>query len=150
MGAVALTGRDTIQVGGHVFTCFGDGDVANLTFENDIAQSVRGKNGNFVVSEDAKGGSATLVIKLILGSVDDIFLNSQLTAYRAFSPAYVLMRGNFVKLIGQGTGAILPISYRGTGGYVSKLPDANSSSDGKTDDGQVTWTVKFADVQRVM
>lgn len=149
MSVVALTGRDTIQVGGNVFTDFGDGDVATLTFANDLASAVNGKNNNAVISENATGGVGELVIKLIRGSKDDIFLNSQLSAYRAYSPGYVLMPGRFVKQIGTGTGAINRDTYIGFGGHVTKLPDANSSSDGKTDDGQVTWTIRFTNVQRV-
>ena len=37
MTAVAMSGADTLSLNNHVFADFADGDVAVLTFPNDIA-----------------------------------------------------------------------------------------------------------------
>ncbi len=148
--SVALTGNDTIILQGKVFSDFGDGDVAELKFDNDLVEVVNGKNDNAVFALNAKGKQGTLTLKLIRGSADDIFLGVQLNIMTVDFPSYVLMFGNFTKRIGSGRGSVLADAYLATGGVIARVPDANSSSDGKTDDGQVTYTVKFAKMIRVI
>jgi hypothetical protein len=148
--SVALTGADTIIYQGRVFTDFGDGDVGTLAFDTDLVEVVNGKNDNAVYALNAKGKQGTLTLKLIRGSADDIFLNSQLVALTRDFPSYVLGNGNFSKRIGQGNGTVLTDSYLALGGVVGRTPDANSSSDGKTDDGQITYVIKFAKMVRVV
>lgn len=146
--SVALTGNDTIIVGGRLLTGFGDGDVGTLAFENDQVEVVKGKNGNAVYAYNEKGSQGTLTIKLIRGCDDDLYFATQLNLMRTDFPSYVLMDGQFTKRIGQGNGGVLSDRYQALGGVVGRTPDANSSSDGKTDDGQITYIFKFADMRR--
>ncbi len=148
--SVALTGNDTVIIGGRVFSDFGDGDVAELKFDNDLVEVVNGKNDNAVFSLNAKGKQGTITLKVLRGSPDDLFMGVQLNIMTLDFPSYVLMAGNFTKRIGTGLGAVLADSYLATGGVIARVPDANSSSDGKTDDAQVTYTVKFAKMIRVI
>ncbi len=146
--SVALTGNDTIQIGGRVFSDLGDGDVAELKFDNDLVEVVNGKNDNAIFAINAKGKQGSITVKVLRGSPDDIFLNLQYNIMAQDFASYVLMAGNFTKRIGSGRGTVSDDRYFASGGVVGKIPDANSSSDGKTDDAQVTWMVKFATMQR--
>jgi hypothetical protein len=148
--SAALTGNDTIILGGRVLTDFGDGDVADLKFDNDLVEVVNGKNDNAIFALNAKGKQGTMTVKLIRGSSDDIFLGERLNIMTLDFPSTILLDGYFTKRIGNGLGLVLPDSYRASGGVISRVPDANSSSDGKTDDAQVTYTVKFAKMIRVI
>ena len=148
--SVALTGNDTIILQGKVFSDFGDGDVAELKFDNDLVEVVNGKNDNAVFALNSKGKQGTLTLKLIRGSADDIFMGIQLNLMTLDFPSYILMAGNFTKRIGTGLGAVLADAYLATGGVIARVPDASSSSDGKTDDAQVTYTVKFAKMIRLI
>ena len=149
--SVALTGNDTIILGGVVLADFADGDVAELKFPNDLVEVVNGKNDNAIYALNAKGKMGDLTLKLLRGSPDDIFLTVQTNAMvNGDFPSYVLLNGNFTKRIGDGSGRVSNDRYLALGGVVAKLPDATSSSDGKTEQAISQYTVKFAKVIRVI
>lgn len=146
--SVALTGNDTIVLQGRLLTDFGAGDVGILAFENDLVEVENGKNDNSIYALNAKGKQGSLTLKLIRGSGDDLFLATLLNVMNFDFPSYVLMSGQFTKRIGQGNGFVIPDTYQALGGVIGRTPGANSSSDGKTDDGQVTYIIKFANMYR--
>lgn len=148
MPVYALTGNDTIQVGGRTLKNFGNGDVAKITFANDLVDVAVGKNGNAVFNGKASGGMGELELRVIRGSADDTFLNTELTKARADLPSYIVLDGYFVKRIGDGKGNVTNDTYLGSGGIVAKLPEAAENTEGATDPGLSIYKVKFANFKR--
>lgn len=148
MPVYALTGNDTIQIGGRVLRNFGDGDVAKLTFPNDLVAVKTGKNGNSIFNLMASGQQSEVELRVIRGSPDDAFLNQQENQMRADLPSFVLLPGYFVKRIGDGKGNVIYDTYLLSGGVFVKLPEASENTEGATDPGLTVWRLKFANAKR--
>jgi hypothetical protein len=150
MTAVAMTGADTIQINNYNFVDLADGDIAVLTFPNDIAAVKTGKNGNSIYALNETGNNAEFKLKVLRGSADDAFLlgllNNQLLNFAGFP----LMIGQFVKRVGDGKGNITSDIYNVQGGVFTKIPEAKSNVEGDIDQSTTTYTIKFANVPRVL
>ena len=79
MSISALTGKDTIEIGGRVFVDFGDGDVVNFTYPNELVTPKTGKNGNSIYAFNETGKQVDCVLRILRGSPDDKFLTSSIT-----------------------------------------------------------------------
>lgn len=148
MPVYALTGNDTIQVGGRVLKNFGDGDVAKIAFPNDLVAVKRGKNGNSVFNLMASGAQSNVELRLLRGSPDDAYLNGLLIQMRADLPTFVLLDGYFVKRIGDGQGNITYDTYLMAGGVFVKIPEAAENTEGATDPALAIYLLKFANNKR--
>jgi hypothetical protein len=148
MPTVSLTGQDTVYLGGRVFLDFADADNASLTFPNDIAAVKTGKNGNSLYALNASGKQADLVLRLIRGSGDDLFLNFLLALQNADFPSTVLLDGQFVKRLGDGFGNISSDTYQCTGGIFSKQVEVKSNSEGDTEQSLSIYNLKFSNAER--
>lgn len=156
-GSVSLTGKDVIALGAvlgggslRVLNDLADGDAAVLDFPNNIVEGKVGKNGNTLFAFNATGASATLQVRTILGSPDDKFLNAELNRYKANPATYTLLSGEFVKKVGDGTGAANSIIYKMDGGIIQKYPVAKENTDGDTEQSVAVWTVYFANNDRAI
>ena len=148
MSSISLTGRDTIQIGGRVFTNFADGDVAKINYPNDLVAVKTGKDGNAIYAINATGAIAEVELRVLRGSPDDKFLNAQNKLAQSDLPAYALMPGYFVKRIGDGKGGITNDTYLLSGGIVSKNPGATSNVEGNTEQAITLWNLKFTNSDR--
>ena len=120
MAAVAISGSDTIKINNKILADFADGDVANLTFPNELAALKTGKNGNTIYAVNESGKQAELVLRVVKGSPDDKFLASQVAAQKSNFSGFILLIGELVKRIGDGTGKIISDTYLMSGGIFSK------------------------------
>jgi hypothetical protein len=148
MPTVSLTGQDTVFLGGRVFLDFADADNASLTFPNDISAVKTGKNGNSLYALNASGKQADLVLRLIRGSGDDLFLNYLLSVQLFDFPSMVLLNGQFVKRLGNGRGRISSDTYQCTGGIFSKQVEVKSNSEGDTEQSLSIYNLKFSNAER--
>jgi hypothetical protein len=148
MPTVSLTGQDTVYLGGRVFLDFADADNASLTFPNDIASVKTGKNGNSLYALNASGKQADLVLRLIRGSSDDLFLNYLLALQNFDFPSTVLLDGQFVKRLGDGLGNISSDTYQCSGGIFSKQVEVKSNSEGDTEQSLSIYNLKFSNAER--
>lgn len=148
MPVYALTGNDTIQVGGRVLKNFGDGDVAKLSFPNDLVAVKTGKNGNSIFNLMGSGQQCEVELRVLRGSSDDAFLNQQLNAMRADLPSFSLLPGYFVKRIGDGKGNVTFDTYLLSGGVFTKIPEAAENTEGATDPALSIWRLKYANAKR--
>jgi hypothetical protein len=147
-GAVSLTGRDVVVINGRVFHNFADGDIADLTFEANLMVIKASKDGNTIYALNEDGRVADLKLRLLLGSADDIFLNSLLASMKADPAGFVLMVGTFTKRVGDGAGNSKLVTYQVVGGAFSKVPKAKSSVAGDTEQSVVEWMIKFGNSDR--
>lgn len=149
-GAVSLTGQDTISINGRIFNNLGSADVARLTYPNNIAEVKTGKNGNSIYALNTTGFQSELLLKVIRGSADDQFLNNLYAEQKSSFSTFVLMYGEFVKVVGDGAGNTSNDTYVVGGGLFMKGPEALSNVEGNTDQGETEWHFKFANTDRAI
>lgn len=147
---VALSGNDTVLINNRVLSDFADGDYAAMTFPNEIASVKTGKNGNSIYGLNTTGKQCDFVLRLIRGSGDDKFLNGLLANQQSNLPGFVLMNGEFVKQIGDGTGAIKNDTYIMSGGVFTKQVEAKGNVEGDTEQSVSVYHLKFSNAPRVI
>lgn len=145
-----LTGNDTIKINNRLITDIGSGDVAKITYANDLVTIKTGKNGSTIYAKNETGNQATLELHVIRGSGDDKFLNGQLQAYQADSAGYVLMNAEVIKVLGDGAGAITRDVYVLTGGVITKLVEATVNVEGDIEQAMSVYTMQFAIAPRAI
>src|SRR3954470_13943084 len=111
MGAIALSGNDTLSINTRVLTDLADGMCAELKFPNEIAVPKIGKNGNAIYGLNTTGQMSEVTIRLLRASSDDQFLLGLLNAQQQNFAGTVLLQGQFIKKIGDGQGNITSDTY---------------------------------------
>ncbi len=145
--SVSLTGKDVLQIGTRVLADFADGDVATLDFPNNVVEGKVGKNGNTIYAYNSTGKSSTLTLRLVRGSADDKYLNSELNLYLADTAGYPLLSGEFVKRVGNGESVTADV-YVLSGGVIQKMPNVKDNVEGDTDTSITEWVVFFGNGER--
>lgn len=148
MNSVSLTGNDTIQVAGRVLVNFADGDVAKLSFPNDLIAVKNGKNGNAIFNLNAQGEQADLELRVLRASPDDSFLNGLMIAMTQDLPTFTLMEGYFSKRVGNGKGGVKTDTYLCSGGVFLKKVDVSENVEGATDPAVALYRIKFSNSDR--
>lgn len=144
MGTFSLLGNDTIKVGERIFSDFGSGEVAKISYATELATVKTGKNGNTIFVQNAAGFQASLEIKVIRGSGDDKFLQSLLTLYRSNPTGFVLQNAELSKKIGDGTGKVSADTYILTGGIPTKQVEVTVNTEGDVEQAVSSYTWVFA------
>lgn len=139
-----LVGDDIIKINDRLFADFPHGDIAKLTFPNDIVTVKTGKNGNTIYAKNETGNQASLELRVLRGSADDAFLNGEQASYAAASALYVLMNGELVKVLGKGDGSAVQDIYTLTGGIITKRVEATSNVEGDVEQAVSVYTIQFA------
>ena len=150
MASVAMSGADTVSLNNHVFADFAEGNIAELTFPNDIAAVKTGKNGNSIYSLNESGRQSEFKLRLLRGSTDDKFMNNLLVQQQNNFANTVLLIGQFTKKIGDGKGGITSDVYVCSGGVFTKIPEGKTNVDGEAEQSVVVYTIKFANSPRTL
>ncbi|MBW1812129.1 MAG: hypothetical protein JRJ39_00275 [Deltaproteobacteria bacterium] len=150
MARVALSGKDTTKINNRILSDLVDGDCTVLTFPNDLVTAKAGKNGNVVYGFNYPGELAEVSIRILKGSADDKFLNELLAIMKNDPPSFVLMSGEFVKNIGDGTGAITTEIYIMSGGVFKKNPEAKENAEGDTEQSISVYNFIFGKAPRTI
>jgi hypothetical protein len=150
MPTVAMSGADSIKINGRILADLADGDVVALTYPNDFSNVKTGKNGNSIYGLNESGKQAEAVIRVVRGSADDKFLNSLISSQRNNFAGFVLLTGEFVKRLGDGTGNIAQDTYILSGGIFSKLVEAKSNVEGDTEQSISMYHLKFSNAPRAI
>lgn len=148
MGAVALTGADTIQIDSRVLADLADADAVRIEYPDDIAVVKRGKNGNTIYAFNEMGGRVECVVRVLRGSSDDKYLNSRLQAMKNDFSQFSLMTGSFSKRVGNGAGVISTDVYQCSGGVFKRQVNAKTSSEGDTEQSVSEYTIVFGNGDR--
>ena len=143
-----ITGKDTLTLNGRVFADFATDDTSVLQMPNKLVDIKTGKNGNTVFALNNTGYNGKLALKLMRGSPDDQFMLGLLNTMTGNFPATVLINGNFVKNMGDGTGTTLNDSYTLSAGLIDQIPDAKDNASGETDQATTTYNIMFAQISR--
>lgn len=139
-----LAGNDTIQINDRILTNFGDGDVLNLTYANNLVTAKRGKNGNTLFALNATGVIADVELRIIKGTPDDKYLNSLMLGQAADFPSFALLTGTFTKRIGDGASNVTSETYQLNGGVFMKAIDDKENTEGNTDQLIAVYRLQFA------
>ena len=138
-----LTGQDTIVLWGRTLTDFADGDIATVTTDNNIANSVVGKNGNIIIAKDEQGKKCTVTLRLLKGSSDDAFINTYYKSYEIDSALFILGNGSFSKRLGDGAGNIVYDTRYLRAIHFTRPPyDVTSNVNGATDQAVTVYTMQ--------
>ncbi len=148
MSIETITGDDTLTLFGRVITDLASGDTSVLDFPNETTKIKTGKNGNTIFAEDQTGKNATLVLKVMRGSDDDVFLLGKKQASDNNYVGTVLASGSFVKHLGDGQGNRKSDVYALSGGMFQKNQPAKENVEGDTEQGISVYTMIFASAQR--
>lgn len=150
MATISLTGKDTIQINDRVFDNVGDGEVATLTFPNELVGLKIGKNGNAIYALNETGKEVDFDLRVLRGSADDKFLNSlKLTMERDFA-AFTTLTGEIVKRIGDGDGNVSNDTYTLSGGVFKQSIDVTSNVEGDTEQAISLYRLKFTNGARAI
>ena len=153
MGTLSLLGNDTIKMSGDLageilFSDFGSGEVAKITYPSELAVVKTGKNGNTIFVQNASGFQASLEIKVIKGSNNDISLQTILTSYKTDPVAFVTQSAELAKKIGDGAGKVKADTYLLTGGIPTKQVEMIVNTEGDTEQAISVYTWVFAGSDR--
>lgn len=143
-----MTGNDTLTINNYVFNNFATGDVATLTYPNEIAAVRTGKNGAAVYALNETGKQVELKLRVIRGSADDNFLLGQLNSQQNNFAAFILMQGNLVKKLGDGSGNVGNDTYIISGGIFSKQVEVKVNVEGDEQQSIAEYTMKFSNGPR--
>lgn len=144
-----LTGKDTINLDGRILD-LGNGDVAAVTFGNNLVEVTVGKNSNALFAANYTGNMAELTLRVPRGNADDKYLNSKLAAQKADMPAFVLMTASITKRLGDGEGNVGNDVYSLSGGVIRKMPEVKENVEGDIEQAITVWTLAFANAERVI
>lgn len=147
---VSLTGKDVIKINGRILNDGADGDVAALTFPNDLMNVKTGKSGNSIYAFNYTGQQCEVSLRLIRGGQDDQYLNGLLALMKNNPAAFSLMQGEFDKNIGDGNGNITVDSYIMSGGVFKKNPEVKENADGETEQAVVIYMLLFSNAPRTI
>lgn len=150
MATYALTGNDTLTINGRVFKDFADQSTINIEFGNARVGHTTGKNGNTVYATDKQGENATITLRLVAGSKDDIYLNGLSIQQEKDLPTTVLMTGTFAKRIGDGQGNVKFLNYALKGGVFENFVNTQENLQGDTEQGIAIYTLWFAQAERAI
>ena len=148
MPLFTITGDDTLIIGGQVITDLADNDISVLSFPNNIAEKKTGKNGNTIVAQNQSGLNGDLVVRIMRGSSDDVYLQGLLTSQINNFAGFSLLTGQFVKNMGDGTGTMIQDVYTLTGGFFNKQVEGSTNVQGTTDQGVAIYRLMFSNVTR--
>lgn len=148
MATNSLTGNDTVQINDRVFADFGDGDIVNLTYPNELVGVKTGKNGNSIYAFNETGKQADVEIRVLRASPDDKFLNSLKLGMEQDFASFSLLTGQFTKRVGDGQGNVSNEIYTLSGGVFSQSVDTRSNVEGDTDQSISVYRLKFTNAPK--
>ena len=148
MATFTITGEDTLSIYDRVFNDLATNDTSSITFSEDLVGVETGKNTNTIFAKNEKGNNATLVLRVIRGSSDDLFLNAKQADTDKDFAATKLANGEFRKRLGDGDGNIVADVYELQGGMLTRRPDGKENVSGDVEQGVVVYTIMFASAIR--
>ena len=144
MPTKTITGDDTLTLFDRVLNDLSDDDVSSITFPNDLIQVKTGKNRNSIYARNAQGSQCDLTLRVMRGSSDDRFLQTQLASQDEDIPSFSLASGQFVKRLGDGQGEVLSDVYDLEGGVFLRKVDTKESVSGDTEAAVSVYQMRFA------
>lgn len=148
MSIAAMVGADVLKIDALNVTDGINQDWVSLEYPEDLVQTVVGKNGNVVHAVNEQGKLVNLTVRVVRGSKADQTWNARLAGLVNDPAGFVFIQGEFIKNIGDGTGAKTQEVYILQNGILSKGIGGKSNSNGDTEQAVATWNFKFVSAVR--
>lgn len=149
MTGYALTGNDSLIINERVLKNLADGSTITINFDNDSVGISTGKDDNTIFSDNRQGSNASLELRLLRGSEEDIYFNGLSIQQSRDLPTFNLMRGSFSKRIGDGFGNVKFDNYVLLGGaFTKRAPQVIENLNGETEQGVSIYNITFASASR--
>lgn len=150
MGSVTLTGDDVIKIRERRITDVCNGDVATLDYGTDLSTTIVGKDGNTIIAHNEEGRMAVLTLRVLRGSPDDKYLNSERKQYRTARANYNTLSAEITKQLGDGQGNSTQDVDLLKHGVISKMVPKSINESGETEQAIAEYTITFGDSDRVI
>ncbi len=150
MASVSLTGSDVVVINGRIFNDMADGDFAKVDFETDMANMKVSKDGNTIFALNETGRQSRVTLRVLLGSADDVFLNSLLQGMLNDFASFNLLTGSFTKRVGDGAGTIKNVAYNMANGIFRRWPSAKSNAEGDVEQSVAVYEFAFRNQSRTV
>jgi len=140
--ANALMGKGALIFGSaipRIFSDFANGNFLGLEFGNQISTREKGRGGS-IITYNTNADQATLTVRLIKGSPDDIFLLGTLGDYDRSPETFVLFAGSLSIKTGDGTGSVTTEQYTLSEGSFLNKPNFTTDTGGDAETGVNVWT----------
>lgn len=147
MPETSLTGLDTVQIDGIIFSTLADGIPFDIVFPNDLGMVKAGKNGNAIYAKNEMGRVADVTLRILLGATDDKYMNGRLQQWITDPSTFSLLTAMFVKRKGDGAGNVESKIYNCTGGFFKRQVEAKTSAEGDTDQSVAVYPLSFGNCQ---
>ena len=141
--SVSLTGQDVAVISGRVLHDVADGDFVTLEFDTDLANMKVSKDGNTIYALNQTGRLVKVTLRLLLGSSDDIALNSWMQAMLTDFSGFTLLTGSFTKRVGDGQGNVKNVVYTLANGIFRRLVPTKSSAEGDVEQSVAVYELSF-------
>jgi len=146
---VTFTGKDTVKINGRIFNDLADSPSA-LTFPNELVTVKIGKNGNSIYAFNESGRQCDMLLKLVRGSSDDRFLNTQLSLMKADFTSFVMLTGEVSRRTTEKINDVLGTTrediYILSGGVFYKEVEIGE----KDDVAVANWRIRFTSAPRAI
>lgn len=143
-----IVGDDTFVYNGRVINDLADDDVSTLTFSEDLVKIKTGKNGNTIFADNQPGRNCKAVLRVMIGSSDDIALQADINQLTQTFSQTVLGNGQFVKNVGDGLGNVIRNVFTLAGGMLTRNIDAKTNVSGDNNQGVAVYNITFANASR--
>jgi len=140
--SVSLLNRGALIFGSaepRVFSDFANGNFIGIEFSNPDSSYEIGRGGS-IVTCNTNSEQATLTVRLLRGSPDDVFLTGVRADYRRSPETFVLMTGNASIKIGSGGGEVTTENYTLSEGSFANPPTFTTDTAGDIETAVVVWT----------
>lgn len=145
----SYTGSDILEFADALLTDFADGDVAVITYPNELHAMKTGKNGNSIAVHNEMGRQAEVSIRLIKGSPDDKRLNGLVTAWKNRLDTFSPVSATFTKVItvdGGVSNEVTTLRF----GIPTKAVETKENVEGDTEQAIAIYNFRFADSDRAL
>jgi hypothetical protein len=138
--ATALLSKGSLIFGSatpRVFEDFAEGDYLSLEFGNPDSTRETGRGGS-IITKNLNSNQATLTVRLIKGSPNDIFLTGVRNDYERDPAKFVLMSGSVYIAMGDGKGEVTTENYDLSEGSFQNKPGFKPGN--SVEGGVAVWT----------
>ncbi len=150
MASVSLTGSDVAVLNGRIIHDVADGDFVKLEFDTDLANMKVSKDGNTVFALNETGRLVKATLRILVGSADDVFLNSLVQQMLNDFSAFTLLSGSFTKRVGNGAGTVKNVVYSMANGIFRRYPMAKSNAEGDVEQSVAVYELSFRNQGRAI
>lgn len=136
----AYTGQDIIKFNDRILKDFANGDVAIITYPNELHGMTNGKDGNSMAAHNEQGNIAELQLRVIKGSSDDKYFNSLIIAWKTHSSDFASSTAELTKVVSVDNGITNEVT---TLGFVIPANNVETKTNTDGDTEQVVSVYRF-------